>query len=100
MDGSDESIDYCNVRTCPTNYFMCNSRRCIPLNQTCDGIEQCGDGSDETICHCNSTEHFKCKSGQCIDKTYRCDSGIFHFTLNIEFFTLNFISSFENLNLF
>lgn len=38
MDGgSDENIDYCNVRLCPSQYFMCNNRRCIPSNQTCDG---------------------------------------------------------------
>lgn len=39
-------------------------------------IEQCGDGSDETICECHPDEHFKCASGQCIDKSYRCDTDI------------------------
>lgn len=75
MDGSDENVDYCNVRLCPSNYFMCNNHRCIDLNQTCDGIEHCGDGSDEEICNCKSDEHFKCGTGQCIDKSYRCDTG-------------------------
>lgn len=37
IDGSDENVDYCNTRSCPPNYFMCNNRRCIPKNQTCDG---------------------------------------------------------------
>lgn len=35
MDRSDEDIDFCNVRNCPSDYFMCNNRRCIPQNQTC-----------------------------------------------------------------
>lgn len=34
---SDEDINFCNARICPMNYFMCNNRRCIPRNQTCDG---------------------------------------------------------------
>lgn len=39
LDGSDENTDYCNVRVCPPDFFMCNNRRCIPSMQTCDGIQ-------------------------------------------------------------
>lgn len=103
MDRSDEDIDFCNVRNCPSDYFMCNSRRCIPQNQTCkrkfqitfeyqirleisikivqklkigDGEPHCDGGEDETICNCQSDKHFKCTTGPCIDKVYRCDAGI------------------------
>lgn len=38
-------------------------------------MEDCHDGADEAICECNPLEHFKCSSGQCIDKSYRCDTG-------------------------
>lgn len=39
IDGSDENLDYCNVRICPTNFFMCNNRRCIKMDETCNGIK-------------------------------------------------------------
>lgn len=44
------------------------------------GIAHCGnDGGDEAICNCNPNEHFKCASGQCTDKSYRCDGGKYKF---------------------
>lgn len=64
MDGSDESIAYCNARVCPQNYIECNNRRCVPANQTCmDNSTDCGE------------DQFKCSNGQCIDLKYRCDRG-------------------------
>lgn len=72
IDGSDEDIDYCNIRPCPLGFFRCNNHRCVPTNQTCDGLEQCGDRSDESVCDCTS-DQFKCKSGQCIAIVNRCD---------------------------
>lgn len=71
-DGSDEDVNYCNVRPCPSGFFRCQNHRCVPVNQTCDGIEHCGDRSDELICNCTS-EQFKCTSGQCIANKNRCD---------------------------
>ncbi len=50
-----------------SDYFYCNNRRCINTLLTCDSIDNCGDGSDETmdspedICHGNSD----CKSAPC-----------------------------------
>lgn len=72
MDGSDEVLSYCNLRTCPPNFFMCDNHRCILTNETCDGIQHCGDGSDEKMCDCNES-HYKCPSGQCIQLKYLCD---------------------------
>lgn len=67
MDGSDESIAYCNVRPCPGNYTQCNNRRCIPSNQTCPEGPKVSLGC--------SDDHFKCTSGQCIELKHRCDRG-------------------------
>lgn len=72
IDGSDEDVNYCNVRPCPNGFFRCQNHRCVPVNQTCDGIEHCGDRSDESICDC-TPEQFKCKTGQCISNSSRCD---------------------------
>ncbi|CAF0724038.1 unnamed protein product, partial [Brachionus calyciflorus] len=35
---------------CPTNYFQCQSKACIPLSERCDLIDDCGDNSDEMNC--------------------------------------------------
>ena len=40
-----------------SDYFYCTNNRCIKTSLTCDSIDNCGDGSDETmdspedICH-------------------------------------------------
>ena len=36
---------------CPTNYFVCANDQCLEPGKICDGINDCGDNSDEsTIC--------------------------------------------------
>jgi len=37
--------------TCPPLEFQCHeTHRCIPQHLACDGIDHCGDGSDELGC--------------------------------------------------
>ena len=38
------------VDGCQIGQFSCDNRQCIEYNQTCDSINDCGDGSDETNC--------------------------------------------------
>ena len=45
-DTSDE--DGCPKRTCATDEFSCDNGYCVPRHSTCDGIDDCGDNSDES----------------------------------------------------
>jgi len=62
------------LRTCRPGYFQCHNNRCVPSNQTCNQVNDCGDFSDELNCSCSSDDHFRCASGQCILASFRCDS--------------------------
>ncbi|XP_036005531.1 suppressor of tumorigenicity 14 protein homolog [Fundulus heteroclitus] len=57
--------------TCP-NQFLCNNKRCVSSNVTCDGWDDCGDRSDENNCVCKSNT-ITCKNGKCVSKFWKCD---------------------------
>ncbi|XP_076807070.1 uncharacterized protein LOC143450419 [Clavelina lepadiformis] len=53
------------------SYFTKKCR--LPSNLVCDGINHCGDHSDECNNNCDSTNKFICKNQQCISKRNHCD---------------------------
>ncbi|KAL0970563.1 hypothetical protein UPYG_G00243780 [Umbra pygmaea] len=48
--------------------FRCVNRKCVLLKQTCDGVDDCGDRSDEMCCKACRLGGFRCKSGVCLSK--------------------------------
>ena len=34
---------------CPSSYFLCSNKKCQSPSTMCDGVNDCGDSSDETI---------------------------------------------------
>jgi len=55
--GEDE--ENCDIqRHCGNGMFMCHmDGSCVPINQVCDRVPQCPDGSDEVACHPISSKY-------------------------------------------
>lgn len=75
--------------TCHDWMFQCSNDKCVPHWWKCDGVNDCGDSSDELGCTTNITDstaiiepvdpdnclknQFMCDNGRCISKSYVCD---------------------------
>ena len=36
---------------CPLDEFVCNNLQCVPYFLVCNGVDDCGDGTDEQNCN-------------------------------------------------
>ncbi|XP_025957513.1 complement factor I [Dromaius novaehollandiae] len=62
-----------NVRDCSADEFRCVNNKCISLRNTCDGINDCGDLSDELCCKACRGNSFHCRSNICIPNKNVCN---------------------------
>ncbi|KII63707.1 Prolow-density lipoprotein receptor-related protein 1 [Thelohanellus kitauei] len=62
--------------------FYCKNSKCLLNNVMCNGVDDCGDGSDEAKCtvKCLPTSH-RCRN-ECIPKQTVCDT--VHFEIELE----------------
>lgn len=56
--------------------FQCVNGKRIPQEKACNGINDCGDQSDELCCTGCRGKAFICKSGVCIPNQYRCNGEV------------------------
>lgn len=59
--------------SCGSSYFRCKNGRCVLRSKQCDGINDCGDHSDELNCTNIENDKFKCKVGPYVPKNLLCN---------------------------
>ncbi|XP_013909891.1 PREDICTED: complement factor I-like [Thamnophis sirtalis] len=61
-------------RVCNAREFRCVNGKCISLTKTCNGLNDCGDSSDELCCKACKKKAFHCNSDVCIPSSYVCNN--------------------------
>ncbi|XP_059930371.1 sortilin-related receptor [Gadus macrocephalus] len=86
-DGSDEDPAYAGCATptdsgksCDAFTFQCANGLCVSLEWKCDGMDDCGDYSDEANCAsptevpgCSKYFQYECGNGHCVPTWWKCD---------------------------
>lgn len=66
------------VGNCKTDQFLCNSGRCVLKKWLCNGLDECGDGSDENAKTCPSATDIPTSPSN-----INCGEGFFHCYSNL-----------------
>ncbi|KFO60654.1 Low-density lipoprotein receptor-related protein 2, partial [Corvus brachyrhynchos] len=70
-DGWDE--EGCPQQPCLPGQWQCRNRVCIMAEWKCNGIDDCGDSSDEDVCAPCTPGMVRCDEGKCILESLMCD---------------------------
>ena len=67
------------LEDCTAEQFTCDDGACIAVAGVCDGMVQCGDGSDEAPFNPDcalgcGVDQYECDDGGCIDILLQCDA--------------------------
>ncbi|NWY07644.1 LRP2 protein, partial [Nothoprocta ornata] len=70
-DGWDE--EGCPLQPCLPGQWQCRNRLCVMRRWKCDGVDHCGDSSDEDVCAPCPPGMVRCDEGKCILEALMCD---------------------------
>ncbi|XP_029806015.1 very low-density lipoprotein receptor-like [Suricata suricatta] len=72
-DGLNEA--QCSPNRCPAGQWQCRNKVCVMDGGRCNGINDCGDSSDEEACASCPEGLVGCDNGKCIPESLMCDGG-------------------------
>ncbi|XP_035867014.1 low-density lipoprotein receptor-like [Phyllostomus discolor] len=70
-DGLDNAR--CPQDHCLAGQWRCKNRVCVMESSKCDGIDDCGDASDEDLCAPCPEGMVRCDGGKCVRESLMCD---------------------------
>ncbi|XP_042311579.1 low-density lipoprotein receptor-related protein 2-like isoform X2 [Sceloporus undulatus] len=70
-DGSDEAN--CPPNSCLAGQWQCKNKVCVMEDWKCNGIDNCGDNSDEEVCASCPGGMINCDKGKCILESLVCN---------------------------